>query len=133
MQLLFLHRQPVLCAKILAEDSEIEPAPYMDPLKMGPDLALAAGPDPAVFPAAARLGGEAFDVVAAVAAAAASVVATGSGFTGTLLYLVSKAVGFLARTIRCASLRIFSHRGMLQHSRHRHCVPQYIFAPKHWQ
>jgi hypothetical protein len=49
------------------------------------------------------------------------------------LYLVSKAVGFRVSTKSWASFLIFSHRGMLQHRRQRHCVPQYSLAPKHWQ
>lgn len=125
--MLFLQRQPVLCASALVAESEAwadadgAAAAVIEYMRPPYDAASEAALEDVacIAPAPARPSAEAPSVPPASSA--------------ILRYLVSNACGFRAKTSRCASFLIFSHRGTLQHSRHRHCVPQYSLAPKHWQ
>jgi hypothetical protein len=129
IQLLFLQRHPVLCASALvAESADCWAA-------AGGGAAAAAAAMGYMRPPYDAASDAALDAAAAPDPARPSAVPSDGapGSSAILRYLVSNACGFRAKTWRWASLRIFSHRGTLQHSRHRHCVPQYNLAPKHWQ
>lgn len=131
MQLLFLQRQPVLCASALeAESTDWEAA-------AGGGAATAAAMVGYIRPPYDAASAAALDADACIVPEEpprpSDAPSEAPDSSVNFRYLVSNAWGFRAKTSRWASLRIFSHRGTLQHSRHRHCVPQYNLAPKHWQ
>lgn len=139
MQLLFLQRQPVLCASAFEAESEgcwvdaDEDAGAMGNMGCPPYAAPSAAATAALAPATVVAADADACACAAPDPAPSDAAPVPADSSDILRYLVSNACGFLARTTRWASFLIFSHRGTLQHSMHRHCVPQYSLAPKHWQ